>query len=310
MIEQRPITSRDEWLEWRKTDITASVIGALFGVHPYTTALKLYVQHRGVEFPDKDDNKTMRRGRWMEPAIGEAVRELRPDWTIEAPNVYLRYPELRLGATPDFYVGEHATKQIGVLQAKSVSPAVWHDEWMDGEEIPPWIALQCATETMLAGAEFGCVAVMLVDPFNMDVKLISVPRDPDTENRILAAVSKFWGDVNTGNEPTPDYGRDTAAIKALAPRETKGKQIDLSASNYLPELLADRYALKKTIERATNRCSEIENELRYLMKDAEIGAGLEDWSITYKTQNVKGYIVEPRTQRPLIIKQRKQKATA
>ena len=49
-IETRQITSRDEWLQWRKQDITASVIGALFNVHPYKTALQLYVEKRDAEF--------------------------------------------------------------------------------------------------------------------------------------------------------------------------------------------------------------------------------------------------------------------
>jgi predicted phage-related endonuclease len=320
MIESHPITSREEWLTWRKQDVTASNLGALFGVHPYTTALRLYVEKRGVDFPDKDDNKVTRRGRWLEPAIGGAVAELRPDWTIKAPNVYLRDAALRLGATPDFYLYEGIDRHVfyttegiglphGVLQAKSVSPAVWHDEWLAGEELPRWIELQCRTEMLLTNATFGVVAVMLVDPFNMDVKLIGVPRDADIEHEIVDRVNSFWAQVEAGIEPTPDYGRDTAAIKALHPRETKGVTVDLSSNNYLPELLDERRGLKTNIDRATNRCTEIENELRYLLKDAEVGTGLDGWSITYKTQNVKGYTVEPRTQRPLIIKQRKQ-ATA
>jgi predicted phage-related endonuclease len=311
MVESHPITSREEWLEWRKHDVTASTIGALFGAHPYTTALRLYVEKRGVEFPNHDDNKVTRRGRWMEPAIGAACRELRPDWEIKAPNVYLRDPTLRLGATPDFYITDIAGSppSFGVLQAKSASPAVWHDEWLAGEEMPRWIELQCRTEMLLANASFGVVAVMLVDPYNMDVKLIGVPRDAEIEHEIADRVNSFWVQVEAGIEPAPDYGRDTSAIKALHPRETKGVAVDLSSSNHLPELLDQRRALKATIERATSSCTEIENELRYLMKDAEVATGLEGWSITYKSQNVKGYTVEPRTQRPLIIKPRKHPST-
>src|SRR5262245_18769817 len=50
-IERIPITSREQWLELRKPDVTASVVGALFAAHPYMTALKLYLMHQGIDFP-------------------------------------------------------------------------------------------------------------------------------------------------------------------------------------------------------------------------------------------------------------------
>ena len=100
-IEIREITSREEWLEWRKQDVTASSIGALFDCHPYTTALKLYAEKRGTEFI-VEDNRAMRRGRWLEPAVAKAVKEMRPEWTLISGHEYLRDPELGLGATPDF----------------------------------------------------------------------------------------------------------------------------------------------------------------------------------------------------------------
>jgi hypothetical protein len=115
VIEQRNIVDRETWLQWRRDDVTASTVGALFGVHPYTTALRLYVEKRGVEFPSQDDNQVMRRGRWLEPSIGKAVSELRPEGSIYPPNLYLRDPALRRGGTPDFYIKSSLSEP---LQAK------------------------------------------------------------------------------------------------------------------------------------------------------------------------------------------------
>jgi len=133
-VEHRTITSRDEWLRWRRQDVTASVVGALFGVHPYTTALRIYAEKRGVEFPDAD-NKTMRRGRWLEPAVATAVEEERPDWKLRAPRLYLRDPDLRLGCTPDYFI-EGDPRGLGVLQCKTVAPSVYARDWLGGSEIP------------------------------------------------------------------------------------------------------------------------------------------------------------------------------
>jgi YqaJ-like viral recombinase domain len=300
MIEQRPITNREEWLGWRKLDVTASVIGALFDVHPYVTALKLYVEKRGVEFPT-EETKTMRRGRWLEPAIGAAVAELRPDWEIRAPGLYLRDGTLRLGATPDFYIyGD--PRGPGVLQVKSVAPSVYHNDWDHGAEPPLWITLQTATEVMLSNSAFGAVACMLVDPHQMDVQIIDLgPRQPKAEAKIVDAVHEFWQRVQDGIEPEPDYGRDTDVIRALHPREAPGKSINLFGNNHIPELLEHRSILKETITDAEKRCKVIENEIKCLLKDAETVTGLQGWRITYKTESIKGYEVKPRTQRPLRI---------
>jgi len=305
MIERRPITNRNDWLEWRRQDVTASVVGALFGAHPYTTALHIYAEKRGVEFPDQD-NKVMRRGRWLEPAVAKAVEELRPDWKLEAPNVYLRDPDLRLGCTPDFYIHD-PVRGLGVLQCKTVAPSVYARDWLGGSEIPFWIVLQTLTECMLADAGFGAVAALLVDAHNMDCVILEVPRHADSELKILVAVRNFWRNVADGIEPDPDFGRDADVIKLLTPRETPGKQIDFSGHNELPDMLWERASLMTNIKQQEERCSEIETTIKFLMGESERASGLNGWSITYKTEHRKEYTVKARSSRVLRISDKREK---
>lgn len=303
-IEHRTITSRDEWLEWRKQDVTASVVGALFGVHPYTTSLRIYAEKRGVEFPDAD-SKTMRRGRWLEPAVATAVEEERPEWKLRAPKVYLRDPDLRLGCTPDYFI-DGDPRGLGVLQCKTVAPSVYARDWLGGSEIPLWVTLQALTEMMLSDAAFGAVAVLLVDPHNMEVAILDVPRHADSELKILLAVRNFWQQVASGLEPDPNFSKDAEVIKLLAPRETPGKQIDFSRHNELPAMLAERAELLSRMGADEDRCDEIEAEVKYLMGDAEFANGLPDWKITYRVQQRAGYTVAPKSPRVLLIKKRPQ----
>jgi predicted phage-related endonuclease len=301
VIEQRVITDETEWLEWRKQDVTASRVAALFGQHPYETALHLYLEKRGVEFPEPDrDDRILRRGRWLEPAVACAVSEKRPDWQIDAPKLYLRDPALRLGGTPDFFITGDARGK-GVLQCKTVAPSVFERDWDNGREVPFWIVLQTITEMMLSGADFGAVAGLLVDAFSMDVAIVEIPRHPPTEERIVRAVSAFWTDVAAGHEPTPDFGRDASAIKAMTARATEGKTFDASGHNELPTILAQRAALMSRIKEAKARCDEIENEVKYLLGDAEIVSNLPDWRITFKPTDFKEYTVKARTARSLRI---------
>ena len=303
MIERRPISDRSQWLSWRTADVTASRVGALFGVHPYETALRLYAEKRGVEFPDQD-NKVMRRGRWLEPAVAKAVEELRPEWKLEPPNVYLRDPDIRLGCTPDFFIHD-PVRGLGVLQAKTVASSVYARDWLGGSEIPFWIVLQTLTECMLADAAFGVVGALKVHEHDMDIAILEVPRHADSELKILVAVRNFWRNVADGIEPDPDFARDAAVIKLMTPRETPGKQIDFSGHNELPAMLAERAELMRKMGAAEDRCDEIETEVKHLMGDAELANGLPDWRITYKTQKRAGYTVPPKEPRVLLIKDRR-----
>ena len=104
-IETRTIKSREEWLKWRKEDVTASAAAALLGLHPYTTLLQLYMDKTGI-VPLEGDSPAMRRGRLLEPLALELIREARPDWEVWKAEDYVRDPQHRLGATPDVIVRE------------------------------------------------------------------------------------------------------------------------------------------------------------------------------------------------------------
>jgi predicted phage-related endonuclease len=306
-IERKTITSREEWLEWRKPDITASTIGALFNCHPYTTALKLYAEKRGTEFPF-EDNAAMRRGRWLEPAVAKAVQELRPEWQIEAAHEYIRDPYLRLGCTPDFYLSTTSSLGVvrGILQTKTVAPSVYARDWADGVEVPLWIILQASIEAMLTEADFIVIAALLVDPHHMDVAIHEMPRNPIAEQKIKDAVAQFWHDVDNGIEPQPDFERDADVLKAMWRRESEPPiEIDLSGDNRIPELLKERASLKSAEKMAHDRIESINTQLIYALKDAAVAVGIPGWRITYKTTHYKAYTVAERDARVLRITEQK-----
>lgn len=306
MIEKLDITSRDQWLEWRRRDVTASTTGALFDAHPYTTRLKLYAEKRGTEFV-VEDNKTLRRGRWMEPAVRKAVEETRPEWTLEQATHYLRDPELRIGATPDFYI-HGDPRGLGVLQAKSVAPSVYARDWNDGAEVPLWIILQASQEAMLANADFIAIAALLVDAHNMECVIHEMQRNPAAEEKIRKAAAEFWKSVDEGREPEPDFARDADVIKAMwrAEREPPN-EIDLSGNNRMPDLLAERAALKIAIKNFDDRIETIDNEIKFEMKDAAVATNIPGWRVTYKTSHYKEYVVKARSNRVLRVTDQREK---
>lgn len=304
-IERIPITSREQWLkELRPRDVTASVIAALFGAHPYTSALKLYLAHRGIEFTDAGDDRVLRRGRLMEPAVALAVAELRPDWRIEKCNFYCRDTELRLGATPDFLI-HGDPRGLGVLQTKTAAPHIFERDWQNGATVPFWVQLQALTEAMLVGAAFAAVGVLQVHAFDLVCSINEVPRHPGAEKRITDAVTQFWLDVEQGNEPDPDYGKDAELLKVIAPHEVAGKNVDLSGDNELPTLLDQHEQIAAALKGYQERKDEIETAIKFRMRDAERVTGVPDWSISWKSVLRKEYTVPAKEVRTLRINRRK-----
>jgi predicted phage-related endonuclease len=284
MIERHPTDGKLHPL--RKTDVTASTVAALFGLHPYETALGLYAAKTGVAMPDID-SKVLRRGRLLEGAVANAVHEERPNWSVTKANEYLRDPKIRLGATPDFYIYDENRR--GVLQAKTVAPNAFRSSWT--EETPPtWIALQTATEMLLDGADFGVIAALVVDGWNFDLHIYDVPRNAGAEARIRDAVAKFWDDVGKGIPPKTDYARDDRLLQILYPRQVPGKEIDLRASNRAPELLEQREAAMAAIKQSEQGKTAAESELRELIGDAEIAIVSGGWRVKLKEVVVKEHL--------------------
>jgi predicted phage-related endonuclease len=302
MIERILITSREQWLKERAHDVTASVIGALFGAHPYVSALKLYLAQCGIEF-DQLDDRVKRRGRLMEPAVALAVAEQRPDWRLEKCNFYVRDIELRLGATPDFLI-HGDPRGLGVLQTKTAAPHVYERDWEGGETVPFWIQLQTLTEALLCEAAFGAVGVLKVDAFDLDCAIKEVPRHPGAEQRIITAVGKFWDDVAAHREPDPDYGKDAELLRFIAPHEVVGKSVDLTGDNELPALLDQREMIMAGIAGYEARKDEIDTAIKFRMRDAERVIGLPDWSITWKSHHRQEYLVPAKDIRTLRIHHR------
>jgi len=296
MVERHPITDRESWLALRRQDVTASVVGALFGVHPYESALGLYLDKSGIEIDRRREREAsledvLERGRIYEPVVAAMAAVKHPNWRILPAKEYLRDPEIQLGASPDFYVESDDGR--GVLQVKTVTPRAAKTHWSDGP--PFWIQLQTLTEMLLDGASWGAVACWVIDPYRRpDVEFFPVPRHPAAEDRIRAATASFWADMAAGNAPGPDYKQDAALLAALCPATVTAKAIDLSGDNRLPALLVERAAIKETIGIHETRVKEIETEVRHKMGDAEI-ARLPGWYLTMKDITRKAHTVKETT---------------
>ena len=272
-----PLGARDEWLALRKQDVTASVAGALFGVHPYNTPWRIWARACGFVLDNETESAAMRRGRLLEPVALQLLREQhcataeRPGWQTQKAGTYFRDPVSRLGATPDAYAIDPEREGFGVIQVKSVEQSVFRRKWRNeaGEVEPPvWIALQALIEAELTGASWACVAALTVG-FGVDLAVIDVPLDPGVIARLRERVAEFWRCVETKQPPPIDYERDGEAVLAMH-RTDDGSTIDLTGWNRASELTIEDAKAAMAIKDAKARRDAIKAELLDKMGSARL----------------------------------------
>lgn len=290
--EVREITSRAEWLAWRRGIITASRIGALFGCHKYLTREQLAAELRGA---NQGDNPAMRAGRILEPGVLVAMREEHPDWSIHPATTFHVDPALRFGCTPDAWFSEAGrylwNEMDGLIQVKTVSP----EEWEKWHGKPPLAyTLQCLAEMMLTGRTRGLLAVMIRSR-SYPMHEFDVPRHPAAEARILAAVAEWWRAYDAGEIPAP---ADPAGLDEML---DDGSSKDLSGDNQIAFLLEERETLKQTVAEAEAALKRIDYDVKNRIGPART-AWLPGWQLSYPTIKAKEYTVPAREYRRLTVK--------
>jgi len=292
--ESWTITSRGEWLARRRGLLTASRISALFDQHAHMTRDDLAASITGER--DQGDNASMRRGRILESAILEAMREDHPAWTIERATTFHSIPECRIGATPDaFYTTPEGER--GIIQCKTVAPEIW-DQW---HHRPPLsYQLQTLTELMCCDLEHAILAIMVVSR-SLPLFEFAVPRHPDAEAKLLAAAAAWWEEW--------DAGRIAPAASPVPLQELldDGSVVDLTPYNWPAVELPERAQLKSEIGERERRVAEIDNHIKLAMGTATY-AHLPGWAITYRSHQRAERLLPAATIRTLRVSAKEEEA--
>lgn len=301
------ITPKDRraWLKARGQDITASVVGALFGVHDFVTPYELWAIKTGRVRQQNEETDAMRRGRLLEPVAVQILREERPEWRIEhnaAENTYFRDTERRIGATPDV-IAHCPQRGRGIVQVKSVEAGTYRRKWMDEDgnpEAPLWIALQATQEAFLTGAEWAAVMPLVIG-FGIEAPLIDIPLDtmPGVIDAITGKAGEFWRMVAEDREPSVDYARDGALIDRLYALGDPREEVDLTATPHVVEDIQRRAELRREIVAREADVAGIETRIKALMGSAEVAHLPGGRTATWKTQKRRGPDGRWITARPL-----------
>lgn len=167
-------SSEQEWLERRKQGVSASEIGAVVGLNPYTCAAKLFYQKLGLA-PSDEENLAMLLGKYFEDDVAYIWERYDP--VTEGATLYenlrdnkrvrrarrmqglLRSKEYPwLTATPDrVFSDERFPGETLYLELKTIEGYA-ADKWAHG--VPPSYLMQVMGVLIVGGWKYGELALL------------------------------------------------------------------------------------------------------------------------------------------------------
>ncbi len=264
--------SREEWLRLRKTGIGGSDAGAVCGLNPYSSPLKVYCD-KVSEAQEEQNGEAIRQGRDLEGYVAQRFTE-ETGLKVRRSNYMYRSKEnpFMIADVDRLVVGEDAG-----LECKTAS-AFNADKWRGGE-IPLHYVLQCVHYMAVTRKRWWYIAVVVL---GQEFKFHKLAWDDRLVNGLVEAERDFWENyVMRGNMPEPDGSKSCGeALGRYFHTARKGSAIELVGFD---EKLARRDEILSHIAKLEKEQGQIEQEVKLYMKDNE-RAFSEKFRVTW--QNV------------------------
>jgi putative phage-type endonuclease len=213
------------WHALRAQDITSTESSALFGLSPYSTAFELWHRKKEGSIVQIEDNERMRWGRRLQDAIAYGIAE-DTGWLCEPMKEYVRYPDLKMGASFDFRM-INQENEIGIFEIKNVDYLVFRDKWLVNEdgsiEAPESIEIQLQHQLHVSGYEWGAIGVLVS---GNSPKVLIRERDRDVGRAIEKRINAFWKSIEDNVPPPPTFPDDAEFVSRLYGYAQPGKVLD------------------------------------------------------------------------------------
>ena len=302
MVERIEITPDYDWLAARRQFVGGSEVATVCGVGAYGSLAELYAEKKGLR-PPLIDSGVLRKGRWGEAAVFQALADERPEWNVVRARVHVLDRELRIATTPDGYATAPDRKGIGIVQGKVVARRVFRDKWLDdpssgidGPATPPThFLLQTICERMIDAdrCSWAVLAVVINGEFDWTFRVFDVSPDPIIEDRIKHGAAAFMRDyLDPGIMPPFEPQRDMRLIKQLYPNDD-GTELDLTSDNRALVAVDELTETQAAIKRLEKNETALKTELTGKLGEHTFGRLADGRLLSWKLQNRKGFTVEP-----------------
>lgn len=264
--------AREEWLQWRRSGIGASDVGAILGISPWASPWSVYADKVGITTPD-DPTEAMELGLALESAIGTLFTARTGLYVAGEQTWCTHKTEPWMLATVDGFVcetglnladSERLDEMLGGLEIKTTSdsPAKWE------AEIPPHYQAQCQAQMAVTGMERTWLAVLHAS-FGLKFRVYTLERNEADIALILDRCRSFWHDhVLTGIPPDADgHPATTEALRHIEGEPGAVREFDDTTSGFVHLLRA----AKDDAKAAEARVTDFENRIKAAMGEATEG---------------------------------------
>lgn len=260
MYQKIPLTgvSSEEWLRLRKTGIGGSDAGAICGVNPYSSAMKVFQDKTSKEV-EEQDNEAIRIGHDLEDYVAQRFTEA-TGLKVRKSNFMYRSVEnpFMIADVDRLIVGEDAGLECKTANAYNA------DKWKDGD-IPLHYVMQCYHYMAVTGKRTWYIAAVILGREFVYRKIVW---NDELIARLTEIEKDFWENhVLTDAMPAPDGSKacDEVLDRYFGPAR-KGSAISLDG---LDEKLNRRAEILEQINKLQQEQNRIEQEVKLCMQDNE-----------------------------------------
>lgn len=272
MFEKIPLSgvSHTEWLRLRKSGIGGSDAGAICGVNPYSSIMKVYKDKAGEEIEELN-NEAVRIGNDLEDYVAKRFMEA-AGLKVRKSNFMYRSIEhpFMIADIDRLVVGEDAgleCKTASVYQA---------DKWADGN-IPLHYIMQCYHYMAVTNKRTWYIAAVIL---GKEFTYRKLEWDDELIRHLISVEKDFWNNhVMKGKIPPPDGSRICdEVIGQYYHTAKKSSTVKLVGFD---DKLKRREEILRCVAELQEEQKRIEQEVKLFMKDNE-SADSENFHVSWK----------------------------
>lgn len=272
MFEKIPLSgvSRTEWLRLRKSGIGGSDAGAVCGVNPYSSAMKIY-KDKVSDDTEELNSEAVRIGNDLEDYVAKRFMES-TGLKVRKSNFIYRSVEhpFMIADVDRLIVGEDAG-----LECKTAS-AYQSEQWVDGK-IPLHYIMQCYHYMAVLNKKAWYIAAVILGREFTYRKLVW---DDELVSYLIKIEEDFWNNhIAKGVMPHPDGSKVCdEVIQQYFHTAKKESSIHLVGFD---DKLKRREEILRYIAELQEEQRQIEQEVKLFMKDNE-SADSENFHVSWK----------------------------
>ena len=259
-----------DWLRLRKSGIGGSDAGAICGLNPYSSAMKVF-QDKISEEVEEQDNEAIRIGHDLEDYVAQRFMEA-TGLKVRKSNFMYRSVEhpYMIADVDRLVVGEDAG-----LECKTAS-AYNADKWSDGN-ITLHYVMQCYHYMAVTGKRTWYIAAVILGREFIYRKLVW---DDEVIGQLIDIEENFWNNhVVKGLIPPPDGSK--ACDEVIEKYFHTARNASMIQLVGFDEKLRRREEILGFISKLQEEQKQIEQEVKMFMQDNEL-AGSECFRVSWK----------------------------